>query len=99
MGWENEKLSRTLYMTKEKQSDGTVKRYTIYPMMKVERDNGQTYLEPLPFEMLAAATRFALKFDRIEFIEPPSVRRDADAGALHLTNFGADYGVLRTAIS
>ena len=94
MAWENKDLSRTLFIQKTGTKGSP--RFTIYPMCRVTTPTGTTYLEPLPYEFLANGSRFALNFTGIEFIEGPGIARDAGAGDLALTNFGADYGVLRT---
>ena len=76
MGWETEKLSRTLLIQKLVGPKGKTK-YAIYPLMRVITNEGQAYLETVPSEIFGATD--VLNFDSVEFIDPPGPARDKDS--------------------
>ena len=83
MGWENDKLSRTLFIQKHPVAGGKFK-YAIHPFMRVTTDEGVTYLEPTPQNLQGAADD--LFIDKVAFLDGcPGIDREASAGELNLT--------------
>lgn len=93
MGWEVEKLKRTLFI--EQVSMGGKTTYAIYPLCRVTTDTGTTYLEPLPNDMLLGV-RDVWRFNAVEFIDGPVPQRGDNVGDLNLTNV-REVGVRRGA--
>jgi hypothetical protein len=82
MGWEVEKLSRTLFL--QKHSVGNKVKYAIHPFVRVTTDEGVTYLEPLPLNPIGLVDEYP--FDKIEYLDGiPGIDRESSAGDLSLT--------------
>ena len=96
MGWEVEKLHRTLMIEKLPKAGGDI-RYAISPFMRVTTDEGQTYLEPVPYEGFVSGTKDIYTFDEVVFIDPPVPTRGADASDIGLTNYHPNMAVRKTA--
>lgn len=83
MGWEVEKLSRTLFIQKHPNGKGGVK-YAIHPFARVTTAEGQTYLEPIPIAVAGLVDEYP--FDQIEYLDGcPGIDRESSAGDLNLT--------------
>lgn len=86
MPWESNQLSRTLII--ERLGSPGKRSYAIHPNCRITTKEGATYLEPLPMDLLCGAMR-EVKFDLIEFVDPPGTARDANAGDLQLNRNAA----------
>lgn len=95
MPWEIETLSRTLFIEVMPGNDGK-KRYAIHPLMRVTRNTGESFLEPIPFEFFGTGDRDIFRFDAIEYIDQVYSDKKDKRGDLGLTNFG-DRAVRRGA--
>lgn len=95
MPFEYDKLQRTLLI--ERATVAGKRVYQLHPFMRVTRDTGDVYLEPVPFENFVYGVRDLYLFDNIEFIDPPATRRDENAGMVNLTNVSGHFAVRRTA--
>lgn len=84
MGWETDKLSRTLIIQKHAVAGGKFK-YAIHPFMRIATPEGVTYMEPTPEKLTGTTDVFNI--DKIEFIDgTPGTDRESSAGDLNLTS-------------
>lgn len=87
MGWEPEKLGRTLLIDVYDAADHK-KRYAIRPEMRVRRANGEVYLESIPSTYFVTGSRDVLVFDAVEFVDRVGNPRLETGGDLAMTNSG-----------
>lgn len=95
MGWEPEKLSRTLIIDVYDAPDKK-KRYAVRQEMRVRRPNGETYLEPIPGQFFITGSRDVLRFDEVEFYAQTGDPRKETGGDLNFHSWG-DRAVRTTA--
>lgn len=89
MGWEMESKYRTLYITKQPQSEGKT-TYRLNQIMKVvDKVTGATYMEPIPSKGILTGFAGVYDFDAVEFVEDQGTARSDKDGALKVQNFRA----------
>lgn len=93
MAWEPNKQVRKLLIEDHGMKDGR-KRYRLSPFMRVERGNGDVYLEPFPAFVAPARLSGLYDFSDIEIVPPPSTSRGDSGGSLGQTCMGPQVGVL-----
>ena len=92
MAWEPDKHKRTLLIEDHGKIAGK-QRYRISPMARVERGNGEVYLEPLPGLTPSSRTVGLYEFSAIEIVSPPAPNRNGTIGGLAITGFFPESGV------
>jgi len=68
--------------------------FTIAPEDEILTAEGNAYRTLTPTADLFVNTMARLKYNKVEFLEPPSVSREADAGmnGIHVTSQNMDVG-------
>lgn len=92
MTWETEKFRRTLYIVRLRGGLDNRERYSIHPMSKILKSDGTSYMEPLPKSFLAGGSSDVLRFDKVEFIDPPVMASASSNSALNLNYVTPDSG-------
>lgn len=92
MAWEPDKQVRKLLIEDLGKKDGQ-NRFRVSPFMRVERGNGEVYMEPLPALTCPSRLSTIYDFAAIEIV-PPAAANHAETGLNQLTVMFSDHGDL-----
>ena len=93
MGWEPDRLYRTLFIEKDQAGDRR-NAYRNVAFMQVERlDDSFIALEPVPALTSEFRCMDIWNYDEVKFIDPVCTDRSGTRGPLGLTNKGSKFAI------